>query len=54
MFNTKITFALTVFLTTMFILFVDGVSNNPSIFNIAILALITIMATILFFDKGAK
>ena len=38
-----------IFLTVLFILFFDGVSENPSIFNIAVLTLTTVLITILFF-----
>jgi hypothetical protein len=38
-----------IFLTVLFVLFFDGVSENPSIFNIAVLTLTTILITLLFF-----
>jgi uncharacterized membrane protein len=54
MFNTKITFALTVALTTGFIFFIDAISENPSPLNLIALTIITIMMTTLFLNKGAK
>jgi hypothetical protein len=54
MFTTKAALIIQSFLTTMFLLFANAIQENPSIFNIAILTLITILIVLLITDKGAE
>ena len=54
MFTTKAALIIQTFLTTMFLLFANAIQENPSIFNIAILTLTTVLIVLLITDKGAK